>query len=432
MQKKKTYQQLSREERTIIADRLDHNASIKSIARELSRSPSTISREIKAHVTYKPKIGNNCVHKRDCLQSHLCKNCTSIYKKNCRKCLNCTSVCTFYEAIVCETLNSPPYVCNGCSKKAHCNLERKLYHAPKAQREYEENRRESRNGFDLTDEELKRIDSLVTPLIKKGQSPYHILQTHKEELAISESTLRRLIHSTCISTRNIDLRVQAKRKPRQKKDANEVIRIQKAKEGHLWNDFLAFIEQYPDTSIVEMDCVEGCKTDNAVFLTLYLNSCHVQLALVLNEHTSNDVVAALDKIEESIGKELFCSIFSVIKTDNGHEFSNVEGIERSLYGGKRTTVFYCEPNRSDEKGSCEKNHIHIRYVFPKGTSFETVTQAQLSLAMNHVNSYKRQSLGGKTPYEMAHFIGIPDDFFILLGLETIPADEVNLTPSLLN
>ena len=50
--------------------------------------------------------------------------------------------------------------------------------------------------------------------------------------------------------------------------------------------------------------------------------------------------------------------------------------------------------------------------------------------MNHINSYKRKSIGNRSPYELARFYGINDDFFTFLGLEEIPTDEINLTPKL--
>lgn len=61
---------------------------------------------------------------------------------------------------------------------------------------------------------------------------------------------------------------------------------------------------------------------------------------------------------------------------------------------------------------------------------DTYTQAHIHLTMNHINSYCRKSLFGKSPYDLAMSI-MPEDFFILLGLEKIPADEVILRPSLL-
>ncbi len=123
-------------------------------------------------------------------------------------------------------------------------------------------------------------------------------------------------------------------------------------------------------------------------------------------------------------------MFPLILTDNGHEFADIDGMERSISGGKRTMIFFCEPNRSDEKSSCENNHKYIRYVIPKGTSLEPFMQQDISLMMNHVNSFRRRSIGGKCPYELAQ-IFLPEDFFLLLGLTQIPDDEVNLTPSLL-
>ena len=180
-----------------------------------------------------------------------------------------------------------------------------------------------------------------------------------------------------------------------------------------------------------MDCVEGAKEDKAVLLTLHFTSFKLQLAIIMDEQTAKNVVSALDKIEEALGSELFKSLFQVILTDNGSEFTDISGMERSIKGGKRTKIFFCEPNRSDEKGHCENNHKYIRYVIPKGTSLEPFSQSDISLVMNHINSYRRKSLFGKSPYEVAANI-LPQDFFILLGLELIAPQEVVLTPKLLS
>ena len=96
------------------------------------------------------------------------------------------------------------------------------------------------------------------------------------------------------------------------------------------------------------------KEDKAVLLTLHIKYLHLQLAIILEEHTQFCVVEALDKLEHSLGKELFCQMFPVIFTDNGHEFADRLLLERSIYGGKRTTIYYCEPNKSNEKGACER------------------------------------------------------------------------------
>lgn len=109
---------------------------------------------------------------------------------------------------------------------------------------------------------------------------------------------------------------------------------------------------------------------------------------------------------------------------------DIEGMERSINGGKRTKVFFCEPNRSDEKGRCENNHKLLRRIIPKGTSIAGIMQVDMEKVTNHINSYSRKSLLGKSPFEASKGI-LPDDFFDLLGLETIPKEEVILSPELL-
>ena len=119
----------------------------------------------------------------------------------------------------------------------------------------------------------------------------------------------------------------------------------------------------------------------------------------------------------------------MILTDNGSEFADVANIERSALNPKlkRTHVFYCDPNRSDEKASCENNHRLIRDVMPKSTSLVPYTQVDVSLMMNHINSYCRKKSFGKCAYDLAMDV-FPKEFFDLLGLYKIPANEVLLKP----
>ncbi len=214
---------------------------------------------------------------------------------------------------------------------------------------------------------------------------------------------------------------------------NEVKKSSVSKAGHRFTDYIEFLETY-NGIVVQMDCVEGIRTDHTTLLTLHRPSTHMQIAIIMSDHTAVEVVKALDKIKEALGnRELFQKYFGVILTDNGHEFMDIKRMERSIYGGKRTKIFFCDPNRSDQKAECECNHKLIRRVIPKGTSFESLMQADISLMMNHINSYKRNELMGKTPYEVSQFMMPPDfdDFCLALGLEDIAAEEVILAPKLL-
>ena len=127
-------------------------------------------------------------------------------------------------------------------------------------------------------------------------------------------------------------------------------------------------------------------------------------------------------------------------TDNGEEFTDIDGMERSCTkpGEKRTKIFFCEPNRSDQKGSAERNHKMLRRIIPKYTnwkdsrnrSIQELVQSDMVLATNHVNSYPRPKMKNIRPYDLA-FKALPEDFFVHLGLEMIPEGEVNLSPELI-
>lgn len=151
--------------------------------------------------------------------------------------------------------------------------------------------------------------------------------------------------------------------------------------------------------------------------TLSLFICSYYFAL--EEHTSAAVVQTLDRIVASLRKELFALCFPLILTDNGHEFSDIEGMEHSIYGGQRTKLFFCNPNRSDQKARCETNHKFFLYIVPNGTSVDGFMHADITLATHHITSYIRKSLFGKSPFALAKAV-LPENFFALLGLEEIP------------
>jgi len=429
MPKRPSGKHLSEADRSVIAELLKQGHSINFIAREMCCAPSTISRELKNRSEKRTPRHCDCIYFKNCTLKDVChpgNDCKGL----CRNCPAAKKYCPDYATVCCEdALSNRTGVCNFCSKRGRCNYTRYVYDPAKAQSEAERLLVNSRKGRNITEEHLRKIDEIVSPLLKKGQSVYHVAQTHGHELGISESTLRRMVNDCDIGARNIDLRNTVQRKVRRRRTDNGYKTMKTVKEGHKYEDYLRYISGH-DVATVQMDCVEGRKDESPVLLTLHFPVSHMQIAVILSEHTSDAVAHGLDVLEIQLGSELFAECFPLILTDNGHEFADIEGIERSVNGGKRTTVFFCEPNRSDEKGGCENNHKYIRYVVPKGSSLEPFMQSDISLMMDHVNSFKRRSLNGKCPYEIARML-MPEDFFLRLGLEQIPPDEVDLTPSLL-
>ena len=105
-------------------------------------------------------------------------------------------------------------------------------------------------------------------------------------------------------------------------------------------------------------------------------------------------------------------------------------IECDENGEIRTRVFYCDPQRPDQKGGCEVTHEMIRRILPKGTSFDHLTQSDIDLMMSHINSYARKKLNNQSPYQLFSFF-YGEDLLSLLHINQISPNDINLTPKLL-
>ncbi len=438
MNKHKAYSVLSIADRVKIECRLNDKLSMTDIAKELNRSLSTITREIQKHTVKQESEQNHCLrYFEGCGLRDVCND--PCFSRKCSRChkKNCWEYCEDYVIAYCERLQAPPYVCNGCPDIKKCRYDKAFYDASAADKTASRSKHSKSAGFNYTEDELAIIDKTISPLINKGHSTYSALTESRAKLSdkgisLSKSTLYRLIDSSALSCGNIDLPERVKRKPvLRKRNINTSERVSVRKAGRMWEDYQKYVEEH-DTATVQMDCVEGKKTEMATLLTLYWKDTHIQLAIIMESQTTKDVVDALDKIETMLGYELFKQMIPLILTDNGHEFEDIEDMERSVTcpGKKRTMIFFCEPNRSDQKGGCERNHREMRRIIPKGTSLEPFMQSDISLMMDHINSYVRESLYGKCPYDIAKSV-YPEDFFLLLGLEQIPAEQVIMKPELL-
>lgn len=104
-------------------------------------------------------------------------------------------------------------------------------------------------------------------------------------------------------------------------------------------------------------------------------------------------------------------------------------------GPGETRLFYCDPRRSDQKGACERNHVEIRKLLPKGSGlrFDRLAPADLALAMSHVNSEPRGALGFSTPARAFRAM-LGEDAAALLdayGVEDVALGDLDLTPGLI-
>lgn len=244
---------------------------------------------------------------------------------------------------------------------------------------------------------------------------------------VSERTVYRLVDYNLFSARNIDLPRKVKYNRRKKK---KDFKVDKAcRIGRTYQNYLEFRSSHPDLPITEMDSVEGSK-GGKVLLTLHFVKTELMLAFLRDSNDSQSVIDIFDKLYLELRCDRFLSLMPLLLTDNGSEFSNPKSIEFDRQGKRRTHVFYCNPSAPGQKGSAEKNHEFIRYVLPKGTSFDGLTQADIRLLMDHINSYSRESLGNKCPYDTFRFL-YGEETLSLLGCHKIEPNDVNLTTALL-
>ncbi len=143
----------------------------------------------------------------------------------------------------------------------------------------------------------------------------------------------------------------------------------------------------------EMDCVEGAKGTKKTLLVLTERLTRCEIIRIMPDKTMASVIEALDGIERMYGSEMFKKIFKTITVDNGSEFSDYSGIERSISGGARTSVYYCHPYSSYERGSNENANKLIRRHYPKGCSFEKVSASDIAELENWINHYPRGIFG---------------------------------------
>ena len=366
---------------------LERGETFKAIGQSILKDPTTVSKEVKRNKQIRDSTSNN---------------------------------------LPCPLLDKAPFVCNGCPKRRqNCGFKKIFYLAKQAQKQYEQTLVESREGTPLNSQTFWDMDKVISDGVKKGQHIYHILKTHN--LNVSSSTVYRHIRKGYLSIAPIDLARAVKFKERRKSKLPSIPK--EAKKGRSYEDFQNYLALNQLDSWLEMDTVMG-RMGGKVLLTFNLSFCNFIFAKLLDNKTALEVTKHLYDIKNTlhqVDKDFF-QLFPVILTDNGGEFARVDDIEMDVRGESK--LFFCDPNRSDQKGRIEKNHTLIRDILPKGTSFDNLTQEDINLVCSHVNSVKRAALNGKSAYELFAFT-YGEEIPKLLGISKIPAEDVCQSSKLL-
>ncbi len=432
--------QMDLSDRIAIETGISNKDSFKKMGKLLQRHPSTIAHEIKENRIFIPGnyfLRKDCRFVRQRVQHHVCgdESC----EENCCRCrsVDCQKYCEKYVSRACHKFEKPPYVCNNCSEKKICSKDKYIYSAKYADAAVIRRRSESRQGIRISDEKKSEMDELITRLVKKGQPLTHIYAEHENEMPVCLRTLYNYIDDGELTVKNIDLRRKTGYKKRGKGHQPSLgFANMEFRQGRTYTDFeYAMKAKYTEDEVVEMDTVKGVREQGKRLLTMIFRRNNVMLLFLMSDGKAESVKRVFDYLEAGLGIEVFRRLFPVILTDNGSEFKKVDELELTSdedgFLVYRTSLFYCDPMASWQKGCIEKNHEFIRYAIPKKKSLNPYNQDDITLLMNHINSIKRPGLGNKSPYEL---VGKDDEDFHelmrMLKMHLIPPDEVHLMPDL--
>lgn len=410
--------------RNFIEQGLNNNCTKTAIAELVGMDKSSVCKEIKKH-SFDVKFSRQGV---SVVGTYDCQNiATCGFNSFCR------NECPKRIPITCKIRDKTKGVCNGCENKNTCKLTKRYYSAQRAQDEYSYSLVDSREGINLTFSELNEIASIIVEPIKNGQSVFAVLQNHPE-ISYCEKTIYNWIEIGAFQSfglTNINLRSKVGRKMKKKDQIKYKKREDKAYlKGRTYDCFEKFMKEHPSSSVVEMDTVYNDVSNGPFMQTFMFVSYGIMVAVYHKVKTAETMVEGMRYLKELLGDVYFKSIFQVVLTDRGSEFSDAQGFEE-LAGN----VFYCDPMASWQKPHVENNHRLLRFICPKEKDLILLglqSQADLDLIFSHINSYPREERHGKSPIdEFVFYHPEANSILDLLHIRRIENDHIILNPSLI-
>lgn len=217
--------------------------------------------------------------------------------------------------------------------------------------------------------DIKYIEKLEKKILDEKYSPeaaLNALQQEGEQMCISVRTLYRYIDDGIflkLTNAHLPVKGKAKKKEKQKpvqKRASAGVSIEKRPEEIMTRE---------EFGHWEMDTVKGKRgVTKSCLLVLSERKTRNEIVIKMPDQGAASVVASLDMLEEKWGK-LFSTVFKSITVDNGVEFSDTVGLERScLRAEKRTALYYCHAYSSWERGTNENINKLIRLWFARSVA----------------------------------------------------------------
>ena len=404
----RAYGRLTRHERDTVQRMLERRASCREIARELGRSPSTVSAEVASHrfvTAPKARRGERVDASADL-------------------------------SAACPRLAAWPRCCNGCGRYRAIGCKRRphvFYEARAAQLCADSVLVSSRRGIDADEPAAAARLEAIRDCLRRGLSPEQMAARNGGPVDLSPSTIYRWVSAGYDGMTNMELRRKVGYRPR-KRAAGRAATRHSARRSHA--AFLALGED-ACAAAWEMDTVEGAREDSACLLTLLHRPSRLQLALPLE---GEDRRVRRGRPGGRPGHPRRRRDAPRVPRRPHRQRRRVlrRGGDRGAArrGAGRDEAVLLRPQAQRPEGRLRAQPRRgIRKLLPKGAGirFDRLVPADLALAMSHVNSEPRGALGFATPARAFRAM-LGEDAAALLdayGVGDVPIGELDLTPGLI-
>lgn len=251
-----------------------------------------------------------------------------------------------------------------------------------------------------------KLAKYIEEEIRNKMSPeviaYKIKQEDTFKIKIHWKTIYNYIDKKIIEVKRKDLTYgEYVKKEKEKKEESEIRKYNK--KGKTIHDRPKEVNEREEIGHWEMDLVEGLKGKKEPYLlVLSERKSRLEKIIIIDNKTQKNVIKALDKIEKEIGVIKFREKYKSITTDNGSEFLDWKGIERSYSKSKKRRViqYYADAYSSWQRGTNENINKMIRRFLPKGSSFKEITEEEVLRIERWINNYPRKMFNFKTSQEV--------------------------------
>ncbi len=308
-----------------------------------------------------------------------------------------------------------------------CKKVKIKYHAETAIKKHQTVQRVSQMDlkFDSFPEEFKQY---ISNLIKKKISPEIILHTLPEKFSmfkVSVPTLYNYIDKGLLDCCNLDLRNKVSRvRYGTNSEKRNTVKDHQLN-GRSIENLTEDERTYRPLGIAEIDTVEGIKGGHLLF-TIMIPAFSLMLAFKIENKTQEEIIKHIDYLEERLGKDFYV-IFHKMILDNGVEFLDFNGLEKSIHPDieKRFAVHYTHIYASYEKPHVENNHILLRWLIQKGADITKLSDEDIIDIINRLNNYPRAKFNYKTPLKLfEEYFGL--EILEKLNLKYIPLGELDM------